>query len=211
MRLVHLGVRLGESEENWNLRAIGFLPIVLRLPMNRRTRRVGRGEKLRLWSRTQRGSFKNPEGSKPLAGGRAERHHRIHGENETSIPEGWQPRGESGPGTRLRSLRDRIRRPSAVRGCRSYLARPPANGCHPYGILNRSNQHCDAFHASQRWIAPFSSGFLPIALRPPNERVPSGFSASSHRVVQPCLPKPGDAIRMNRRSSRLHFRMPPCE
>ena len=60
------------------------------------------------------------------------------------IPEGCQRWGAAWAmdRTRLRFLRDQVMRGRVIRGCRSCLAQPPANGWHPFGMsADRVNAH----------------------------------------------------------------------
>ena len=87
-----------------------------------------------------------------------------HDDGHVRIPEGCQ-RGSrlparvdvGGDGTWLRSLRDRFIRGRGFRGCRSYLAQPPANGWHPSRMATPARLAAGVepggFKAISRWLS----------------------------------------------------------
>ena len=68
-----------------------------------------------------------------------------HHAERSRIPEGcqrlWHDETSRVSPAALRSLRDRMMRGTAFRGCRSCLAQPPANGWHPSGMAGVTGEN----------------------------------------------------------------------
>ena len=128
-------------------------------------------------TRIRLGDVSFPKGIQPIAGGRAQRHHRTAASPHPSIPEGLQPShhgiGQSGWNpSGIQSALD-----SRDRWCR--CARPPAMGCDPSGVGSCVDTNGVGREAFAHWRYP--SG-------------PLSPAKASSRSIQPIAGERGQAL-----------------